>query len=114
MTDVLPEYREAVAGTFPPWTTRLPSATNELQSNRTSHADQPSVHYKVQGDSVAKRSSGAWGARGTSSHTYILGHSIDARAGTMPHLMPNGQDFMSQLKKQLATLDQNKPSSSSS
>lgn len=28
--------------------------------------DQPAVYYKVQGDSVAKRSSGAWGSRGVS------------------------------------------------
>ncbi|KAF2751976.1 hypothetical protein M011DRAFT_473266 [Sporormia fimetaria CBS 119925] len=55
-------------------------------------ADKPSAHYKVQGDSVAKRSSGAWGSR-----------------GNMSHLMPNGQDFMTQLKKQLAALEQ-KPS----
>ncbi|KAJ4286719.1 hypothetical protein N0V90_012971 [Kalmusia sp. IMI 367209] len=55
--------------------------------------DQPSAYHKVQGDSVAKRSSGAWGSR-----------------GTMPHLMPSGQDFFTQLKKQLAALDQGKPS----
>ncbi|KAH8723499.1 hypothetical protein GQ44DRAFT_710014 [Phaeosphaeriaceae sp. PMI808] len=57
-----------------------------------STTDQPSVHHKVQGDSVAKRSSGAWGSR-----------------GNMSHLMPSGQDFFTQLKKQLATLEQNKP-----
>ncbi|KAH7126695.1 hypothetical protein B0J11DRAFT_579134 [Dendryphion nanum] len=44
--------------------------------------------HKVQGDSVAKRSSGAWGSR-----------------GNMSHLMPSGQDFFTQLKKQLATLE---------
>ncbi|PVI06585.1 hypothetical protein DM02DRAFT_609771 [Periconia macrospinosa] len=54
-------------------------------------ADRPSVYHKVQGDSVSKRSSGAWGSR-----------------GNMPHLMPNGQDFFTQLKKQLATLEQSK------
>ncbi|KAF1958584.1 hypothetical protein CC80DRAFT_468154 [Byssothecium circinans] len=54
-------------------------------------ADQPSVHHKVQGDSVAKRSSGAWGSR-----------------GNMPHLMPGGQDFFTQLKKQLSSLEQGK------
>ena len=26
--------------------------------------------------------------------------------GNMPHLMPSGQDFFTQLKKQLAALDQ--------
>ncbi|OAL05771.1 hypothetical protein IQ06DRAFT_289862 [Phaeosphaeriaceae sp. SRC1lsM3a] len=55
-------------------------------------ADHPSAYYKVQGDSVAKRSSGAWGSR-----------------GNMSHLMPSGQDFFTQLKKQLATMDQIKP-----
>jgi hypothetical protein len=28
----------------------------------------------------------------------------------MPHLMPSGQDFFTQLKKQLVTMDQGKPS----
>ncbi|UPX13832.1 uncharacterized protein EKO05_0004331 [Ascochyta rabiei] len=55
-------------------------------------ADQPAVYHKVEGDSVAKRSSGVWGARG---------------AGTS-HKMPNGQNFFDVLKKQLANLDQNK------
>ncbi|KAF2000234.1 hypothetical protein P154DRAFT_204520 [Amniculicola lignicola CBS 123094] len=55
--------------------------------------DQTAAYYKVQGDSVAKRSSGAWGSR-----------------GNMSHLMPNGQDFFTQLKKQLPGLDQGKPS----
>ncbi|KAL5398969.1 hypothetical protein PMIN02_001046 [Paraphaeosphaeria minitans] len=55
--------------------------------------DQPSAYHKVQGDSVAKRSSGAWGSR-----------------GNMPHLMPSGQDFFTQLKKQLVALDQGKSS----
>jgi hypothetical protein len=27
----------------------------------------------------------------------------------MSHLMPSGQDFFTQLKKQLATMDQSKP-----
>ncbi|KAF2132120.1 hypothetical protein P153DRAFT_364552 [Dothidotthia symphoricarpi CBS 119687] len=56
-----------------------------------STADQPAVYHKVQGDSVAKRSSGAWGSR-----------------GNMSHLMPSGQDFFTQLKKQLVTIDQAK------
>jgi hypothetical protein len=30
--------------------------------------------------------------------------------GNMSHLLPSGQDFFTQLKKQLATIDQNKPS----
>ncbi|KAF2795700.1 hypothetical protein K505DRAFT_323888 [Melanomma pulvis-pyrius CBS 109.77] len=55
--------------------------------------DQSSVFHKVQGDSVAKRSSGAWGSR-----------------GNMSHLMPSGQEFFTQLKKQLATLEQGKTS----
>ncbi|KAF2651250.1 hypothetical protein K491DRAFT_707171 [Lophiostoma macrostomum CBS 122681] len=55
--------------------------------------DRSSVHHKVQGDSVAKRSSGAWGSR-----------------GNMSHLMPNGQVFLDQLKKQLASLEQGKTS----
>ncbi|KAF2199709.1 hypothetical protein GQ43DRAFT_482224 [Delitschia confertaspora ATCC 74209] len=53
------------------------------------------VYHKVQGDSVAKRSSGAWGSR-----------------GNMSHLMPNGQDFFTQLKKQLQNLDQRKTTTS--
>ncbi|OAL56769.1 hypothetical protein IQ07DRAFT_17862 [Pyrenochaeta sp. DS3sAY3a] len=57
-----------------------------------STADQPSVYHKVQGDSVAKRSSGAWGVK-----------------GNMSHLMPSGQDFFTQLKKQLASVEQSKP-----
>ncbi|OCK76925.1 hypothetical protein K432DRAFT_385086 [Lepidopterella palustris CBS 459.81] len=55
-------------------------------------ADQPSPYHKVAGDSVAKRSSGAWGSR-----------------GNMSHLMPSGQDFFTQLKKQLQSLEQGKP-----
>ncbi|KAF2741387.1 hypothetical protein EJ04DRAFT_507205 [Polyplosphaeria fusca] len=54
-------------------------------------ADQPSVYHKVQGDSVAKRSSGAWGSR-----------------GNMSHQMPGGQDFFFQLKKQLQNFEQGK------
>ncbi|USP82366.1 hypothetical protein yc1106_09640 [Curvularia clavata] len=53
--------------------------------------DQPAVYHKVPGDSVSNRSSGAWG-----------------KGGTMPHLMTTGQDFFTQLKKQLASLDQTK------
>lgn len=56
-----------------------------------STANQPAVYHKVPGDSVSNRSSGAWG-----------------KGGTMPHLMTTGQDFFTQLKKQLATLDQTK------
>ncbi|KAF2270817.1 hypothetical protein CC78DRAFT_1175 [Lojkania enalia] len=55
--------------------------------------DQSSVYHKVQGDSVAKRSSGAWGSR-----------------GNMSHLMPSGQDFFNQLKKQLQAIEQGKTS----
>ncbi|KNG47468.1 hypothetical protein DDE82_002801 [Stemphylium lycopersici] len=54
--------------------------------------NQPTVYHKVSGDSVSNRSSGAWG-----------------KGGTIPHLMPTGQDFFTQLKKQLASLDQTKP-----
>ncbi|KAH7079013.1 hypothetical protein BKA63DRAFT_563672 [Paraphoma chrysanthemicola] len=57
-----------------------------------STTDQPAAYHKVQGDSVAKRSSGAWGSR-----------------GNMSHLMPSGQDFFTQLKKQLVAIDQAKP-----
>ncbi|EUC29446.1 hypothetical protein COCVIDRAFT_31474 [Bipolaris victoriae FI3] len=56
-----------------------------------STANQPAVYHKVPGDSVSNRSSGAWG-----------------KGGTMPHLMTTGQDFFTQLKKQLATMDQTK------
>jgi hypothetical protein len=56
-----------------------------------STANQPAVYHKVPGDSVSNRSSGAWG-----------------KGGTMPHLMTTGQDFFTQLKKQLASLDQTK------
>ena len=34
--------------------------------------------------------------------------STDTDAGNMPHLMPTGQDFFTQLKKQLVALDQGK------
>ncbi|CAI6335878.1 unnamed protein product [Periconia digitata] len=80
------KYLETVAGTSPPSYHDLTSTLADIASK-----DRPSVYHKVQGDSVAKRSSGAWGSR-----------------GNMPHLMPNGQDFFTQLKKQLATLDQGK------
>ncbi|KAF2868024.1 hypothetical protein BDV95DRAFT_581144 [Massariosphaeria phaeospora] len=56
-------------------------------------ADQNAAYCKVKGDSVPKRSSGAWSSR-----------------GSMAHLMPSGQDFFTQLKKQLATLEQGKAS----
>jgi hypothetical protein len=54
------EYLESTAGTLPSPSTH--------QSNVQADApvpDQPAVYHKVQGDSVAKRSSGAWGSRGT-------------------------------------------------
>ncbi|KAI4929312.1 uncharacterized protein J4E92_004976 [Alternaria infectoria] len=57
-----------------------------------STANQPSVYHKVPGDSVPTRSTGAWG-----------------KGGTMTHLMPTGQDFFTQLKKQIASLEQTKP-----
>ncbi|KAF2709615.1 hypothetical protein K504DRAFT_491075 [Pleomassaria siparia CBS 279.74] len=72
-----------------------PSKDTSVMNNASNPApppDQPSVFHKVQGDSV-KRSSGAWGSR-----------------GNMPHLLPSGQDFFLHLKKQLATLEQNKTS----
>ncbi|KAF2440790.1 hypothetical protein P171DRAFT_489481 [Karstenula rhodostoma CBS 690.94] len=82
------KYLESVAGT---------SSSNRVSATTTGTnakpPDQPSAYHKVQGDSVAKRSSGAWGSR-----------------GNMPHLMPSGQDFFTQLKKQLVALDQGKPS----
>jgi len=53
------EYLESTAGTLPIQFTRKP----DIQANVAQ--DQPSVYHKVQGDSVAKRSSGAWGSRGT-------------------------------------------------
>jgi len=53
-------------------------------------ADQPSPYHKAEGDSVAKRYSGAWSSK------------------AMSHLMPNGQDFFTQLKKQLQALEQGK------
>ncbi|KAL5411493.1 hypothetical protein PMIN06_002618 [Paraphaeosphaeria minitans] len=71
--------------------------------------DQPSAYHKVQGDSVAKRSSGAWGSRGMSEmHRRSIARLT--YAGNMPHLMPSGQDFFTQLKKQLVALDQGKSS----
>ncbi|KAJ4358188.1 uncharacterized protein N0V89_002767 [Didymosphaeria variabile] len=82
------KYLESVAGTS--------ASNNALATDMGTNGkplDQPSAYHKVQGDSVAKRSSGAWGSR-----------------GNMPHLMPSGQDFFTQLKKQLASLDQAKPS----
>ncbi|KAF2691656.1 hypothetical protein K458DRAFT_411379 [Lentithecium fluviatile CBS 122367] len=81
-------YLESIGGTSP--------ATNaSATSGGTNRASkgQPSVYHKVQGDSVTKRSSGAWGSR-----------------GNMSHLMPSGQDFFTQLKKQLAALEQGKTS----
>ncbi|PSN70292.1 hypothetical protein BS50DRAFT_585730 [Corynespora cassiicola Philippines] len=75
-------YLESTGGT---------TTTNYGRSNVGSNGastGQASVYHKVEGDSVNKRSSGAWGSR-----------------GNMSHLMPGGQDFFTQLKKQLATLD---------
>jgi hypothetical protein len=37
-----------------------------------------------------------------------LSHESNTGVGNMPHLMPSGQDFFTQLKKQLATLEQGK------
>ncbi|OSS45995.1 hypothetical protein B5807_08169 [Epicoccum nigrum] len=59
---------------------------------RETIAENPAVYHKVEGDSVPKRSSGVWGARGS---------------GTS-HKMPNGQNFFDVLKKQLASLEQTK------
>ncbi|KAF2254640.1 hypothetical protein BU26DRAFT_500357 [Trematosphaeria pertusa] len=81
-------YLESIGGINPSVNASAP----DDGANRASK-DQSSVYHKVQGDSVAKRSSGAWGSR-----------------GNMPHLMPSGQDFFTQLKKQLATLEQGKTS----
>lgn len=59
-----------------------------------STAGQPSVYHKVEGDSVPKRSSGAWGAK----------------SNNMAHLMPSGQSFFTNLKKQLGGIEATKPS----
>ncbi|KAH6620376.1 hypothetical protein C7974DRAFT_399583 [Boeremia exigua] len=59
---------------------------------RETVAEHPAVYHKVEGDSVPKRNSGVWGARG----------------GGTSHKMPNGQNFFDVLKKQLANIDQNK------
>ncbi|KAF2110043.1 hypothetical protein BDV96DRAFT_651201 [Lophiotrema nucula] len=73
----------------------------------TSQADQAAVYHKVQGDSVPKRSSGVWG-RGKFDRTMDELYSNNPRAGSMPHLLPSGQDFFTQLKKQLQTIEQGK------
>lgn len=61
---------------------------------------------------MSNRSSGAWGKGGKalrSSPQVLETRLTDGKlAGTMPHLMPTGQDFFTQLKKQLASLDQTK------
>lgn len=57
-----PGYLESVGGTQP--SNHASAVSNGADSTSI---DQPSVYHKVQGDSVAKRSSGAWGSRGTSS-----------------------------------------------
>jgi hypothetical protein len=72
---------------------------------------QPSAYHKVAGDSVAKRNSGAWGSRGTpsSSKKYQGKRAPNgSTTGNMSHQMPNGQDFFTQLKKQLQTLEVSK------
>ncbi|KAH3950114.1 hypothetical protein HBI56_009550 [Parastagonospora nodorum] len=79
------KYIENTAGTVHQ-TRKKDTETNNVL------ADKPSVHHKVQGDSVAKRASGAWGSR-----------------GNMSHLMPGGQDFFALLRKQLSAVDQSKP-----
>jgi len=71
--------------------------------------DQVSVYHKVPGDSVSNRSSGAWGKGGKAFWNTALRHHMLTCTGTLPHLMPTGQDFFTQLKKQLASLDQTKP-----
>lgn len=74
-------------------------------------ADNPAAyHHKVEGDSVPKRSSGAWGSRGTYMfrRQRLSGNARLTGLGNMSHLMPNGQDFFTQLKKQLQNLEQTK------
>lgn len=56
------EYLESTAGT----TLAASSHMSHTMTDRMLE-DQPSVYHKVQGDSVAKRSSGAWGVKGTYS-----------------------------------------------
>jgi len=63
----LTEYMENTAGTVHQ-PRKKTAETNQVL------ADKPSVHYKVQGDSVAKRASGAWGSRGM----YARPHAEDA------------------------------------
>ena len=99
------EYLEVVAGTN---SLEKESATAMRTDGKP--LDQPSAYHKVQGDSVAKRSSGAWGSRGTSQNIQAGYNFINTGAGNMPHLMPSGQDFFTQLKKQLVSIDQGKPS----
>jgi hypothetical protein len=52
----------------------------------------------------------ASGALKASSLAHLLEHCPNRRAGNMTHLMPNGQNFIDQLKKQLAALEQGKTS----
>lgn len=67
------------------------------------------MHYKVQGDSVAKRGSGVWQTRGTPPREETAESAADnSDAGNMSHLMPNGRDFFQELKKQLVALEQKK------
>ena len=54
------------------------------------------------------RGAAAPGAREACCKTGTLrcGQQADVRTGNMSHLMPNGQDFFTLLKKQLGKLDQ--------
>jgi len=68
------------------------NATEAREFLKRSYQDalksKPDAHYKPKGDSVEKRGNGVWGSR-----------------GNMPNQMPNGQDFLQQLSKQLAARD---------
>lgn len=99
------EYLESTAST-----STLPNdcAHGTARTNKTS-VDQASVYHKVPGDSVSNRSSGAWGKGGKAARNHDTRHHMLTCTGTLPHLMPTGQDFFTQLKKQLASLDQTKP-----
>lgn len=70
--------------------------------------EHPAVYHKVEGDSVPKRSSGVWGARGKLDECRSHGMVLTTSGGGTSHKMPNGQNFFDVLKKQLANLDQNK------
>jgi hypothetical protein len=66
----LAEYLDSVAGT----NTNPARCTHilNMQANK-GFLDQPAVYHKVQGDSVPKRSSGAWGSRGMHLVIYTAG-----------------------------------------